>query len=399
MKIILAENKKYIAVGLVCSILIAVGINYLPDFACTVVSNLFTKLNSILNFLLISVIKLNSFKILGLSIKKIINIIFIILILIVLCYFMLITYKESNTFKSSSLVPSRRLVKDIVMGTITLTGLYASYLTILENRKNAVKEEEKEKIDAYKDQVREQSLIIDRYRDNKLAREALEVSRLGNHMEKTDYITKKIKEIENLYNEIGDIKNKIERYKALGTRNIVDLLIVRKLTDSLEKADKSLSENLQIVSVNIIEYQKGLLKHMDEITKVENLESTVEQNNETSSNLKAKSSEGIGDINKKVIIDLESLIENFKSLDVYKQIGISLLLGDSVIISNLISISFIFFGDYLIKNFDLENKYPKLSQIIKLRRRFQRYYLILNIGLILIIVLAQIVFSIAILTI
>ena len=104
-------------------------------------------------------------------------------------------------------------------------------------------------------------------------------------------------------------------------------------------------------------------------------------------------------IEKKVIVDLEQFIDNFKELDVFKQLAVSLLLGDSVIISNLISITFIFFGDFLIKKFDLENKYPSLSNIIKLRRKFQRYYLIINIGLILFIVLVQIIFSVAVLNI
>ena len=39
----------------------------------------------------------------------------------------------------------------------------------------------------------------------------------------------------------------------------------------------------------------------------------------------------------------------------------------------------IFFGNELIKYFDLENKLPKLAFFFKLSTKFQRYYLIWNI--------------------
>ena len=76
---------------------------------------------------------------------------------------------------------------------------------------------------------------------------------------------------------------------------------------------------------------------------------------------------------------------NFNISELYKNItndqlgGIGLLLFSQVIIASAISIIFIFFGEYLIQRFDLENKYPKLAKFIQLRRKFQRYYLILNI--------------------
>ena len=49
------------------------------------------------------------------------------------------------------------------------------------------------------------------------------------------------------------------------------------------------------------------------------------------------------------------------------------LLLNSLIKSYTVSI--ILYGDYLIKRFDLENKYPKLAKFIKIRRLLQNYYL------------------------
>jgi hypothetical protein len=48
----------------------------------------------------------------------------------------------------------------------------------------------------------------------------------------------------------------------------------------------------------------------------------------------------------------------------------------------LFSIIGIFYGETLIRYFNLEEKYPKLARFIQLRRKFQQYYFILNIFLI-----------------
>jgi hypothetical protein len=50
-----------------------------------------------------------------------------------------------------------------------------------------------------------------------------------------------------------------------------------------------------------------------------------------------------------------------------------------VLIGSAISIVFVFFGEYLIQRYDLDNKYPKLAKFIHLRRKFQKYHLMLNI--------------------
>ena len=87
-------------------------------------------------------------------------------------------------------------------------------------------------------------------------------------------------------------------------------------------------------------------------------------------------------------VDLTSIFENsifedllniYENYDAFGKFCIGILIFNYLIASSLISIVFIFFGEFLIKRFDLENKYPKLAKIIALRRKFQRYYLILNV--------------------
>jgi hypothetical protein len=48
------------------------------------------------------------------------------------------------------------------------------------------------------------------------------------------------------------------------------------------------------------------------------------------------------------------------------------------ILTCIISILFAISGNYLIEKLSLEQKLPKLSKIIQLRAKFQRYYIIIN---------------------
>ena len=68
-----------------------------------------------------------------------------------------------------------------------------------------------------------------------------------------------------------------------------------------------------------------------------------------------------------------------------------------VIIFSLLNILFAFLGNELIQYLNLENKYPKLSLFIKLRVKFQRYYLLWNIFLILLVCIVSIGFNLLIL--
>lgn len=64
------------------------------------------------------------------------------------------------------------------------------------------------------------------------------------------------------------------------------------------------------------------------------------------------------------------------------------------IITCIISILFAVFGNYLIDRFSLEQKFPKLSKIIQLRVKLQRYYVIINTLLILLALISLILVNI-----
>lgn len=87
----------------------------------------------------------------------------------------------------------------------------------------------------------------------------------------------------------------------------------------------------------------------------------------------------------------------YENLDTYGKIALSLLLLKSVLISALLSILFIFYGDFLLNKYNLETRYPRLAKIIILRRKFSKYYLILNCSVVLFVILIEVIFSLAIL--
>jgi len=91
-------------------------------------------------------------------------------------------------------------------------------------------------------------------------------------------------------------------------------------------------------------------------------------------------------------------LEWFEGLNGIKKIAVSMILGKSVIFSALISIIFIFYGNILIEKYDLINRYPKLAKLIQLRQKFQKYYFNYYCYLIFSIIVIEVAFALAILT-
>ena len=70
-----------------------------------------------------------------------------------------------------------------------------------------------------------------------------------------------------------------------------------------------------------------------------------------------------------------NLQEFLDSLSTVELLAFSGLLLNGLIINYTITIILILYGEYLIKRFDLEVKYPKLAKFIVIRRKLQNYYL------------------------
>jgi hypothetical protein len=87
----------------------------------------------------------------------------------------------------------------------------------------------------------------------------------------------------------------------------------------------------------------------------------------------------------------------FETLSGLQKIAVAMLLGKSVILSAVVSIIFIFYGNILLNKYNIETKYPKLAKLIQLRQKFQKYYLNFYIILILLVVVTEVTFALALL--
>lgn len=99
--------------------------------------------------------------------------------------------------------------------------------------------------------------------------------------------------------------------------------------------------------------------------------------------------------------DFTDLIDIYKefltTLNVHQLGALANLIFSGIILTSIISITFIFTGDYLIKRFHLEQKYPKLAKFIQLRRKFQNFYFFVNILAIFVVLSIQIYVDILVL--
>lgn len=93
-------------------------------------------------------------------------------------------------------------------------------------------------------------------------------------------------------------------------------------------------------------------------------------NIKTDSNLSSESNTSTElDINKSST--LSTLLENFENLNGIKKLAVSLLFLKITLLSSLLSIVFVFYGDYLLTKYNIENRFPKLGKIIQLRKNIQ----------------------------
>jgi len=131
-----------------------------------------------------------------------------------------------------------------------------------------------------------------------------------------------------------------------------------------------------------------LSKAMKEVGETVDIIS-AEDNALTNSNSSCESKENSLDdsIQKSSIFDLDKLKDlpnTINNLDLLGTIGFTLLMGHTLILSIVVNLLFIYFGDQFINKFKLEERYPKIRKVLDYRRKFQRFYTINGIILIII---------------
>jgi len=194
-----------------------------------------------------------------------------------------------------------------------------------------------------------------------------------------EYATK-AKAIRDQYNELivsQDAQNKLEASSCRAVEYFEDF------KNYALSIDKNILNHQNITP----EEQSQLMKniHHSPLGLVENQKVTINSLNdeleiiiELMKNIKPKGSDVFG-----VLKDMLNTYQDYLlTLNLEQKIALTNLFSDIFIFACLVTIVTIFYGDLIIKYFNLEERLPKLAKLIQLRRKFQTYSLSLNIALI-----------------
>jgi len=213
---------------------------------------------------------------------------------------------------------------------------------------------------------------------------------------------KENKLLENLTKELERNRTLEERLQKAMDSQITKDEINKKIVDAViqrnEQLDIAKNELLKVKSMN--ENLINMSEEVERSTQIKNITQTVDNVSENLSKVNTKVSEildlifnsGSGSGSKFMFIDrINDLIiayQNFLSTLSLMELGaLCHIILSILILFCLYNLIAVFYGDSLIKYFNLEVKFPKLSRFIQIRRKFQQYYFFLNIFLILIAVL------------
>lgn len=142
----------------------------------------------------------------------------------------------------------------------------------------------------------------------------------------------------------------------------------------LTKIDDKISEMNSNLNNFINKYQGSQFdsenKFSEGITRLSNEAQSVTK----------EAKEVLEEINKQSILDLEGLTKSLNEFYSHLGVGETLaavnLSGCLVVIVSMISIIIVLYSETLIEKYKIVERYPRLTNIIEIRRKFQKYYLI-----------------------
>jgi hypothetical protein len=174
--------------------------------------------------------------------------------------------------------------------------------------------------------------------------------------QKLDQLNKVIKEIQTTVNKMGtahskdneqEMKELVEFYYDNLQNQINQLYQQNKIQDITEK--------IKIIAKNIYESKNYLISNIWE--------------------------------------QVENINQWLSSITYEQNIAFTNLSGTFLIFVTILSIIGIFYGDKLLNYLNLEERYPKIAKYITLRRKFQQFYLLINILIILVVTIIMFVMN------
>ena len=203
-----------------------------------------------------------------------------------------------------------------------------------------------------------------------------------------EIVSKASQDANNHLNIIEKLRAEKKLNNAIADKNIMNL---KDQVDGVTKNGKSLIEEIDKNNGSCIteSCKKFLENYKASIKEAEELSTKVDKENVDI------------DISKSNIIP-DDLISNYKEFletlsdeQLLSIIHISFLVGILIIIYNFV---LTYYSDYIIKYLSLESKYPKLARIFELRRKFQFYYMTINIIIMFLIVIILLILNLLVFT-
>lgn len=193
--------------------------------------------------------------------------------------------------------------------------------------------------------------------------------------------------LDNIGKEVGKEEETLVRESFEIVDNKLNTLS-EQVTGLTELQRKSMDSNIEFINSaeKVIEVAKNVEESAKYITENgATKESVGKLNNDTNilidavNNLKdIFSGKSGGNSSSFVLESYKDYINFLDSLTLLQESAFVHMLFFTYIIMTLFSLIAVFFGNELIKYFDLENKKTYLSRFLKLRAKYQRYYLLWN---------------------
>lgn len=215
----------------------------------------------------------------------------------------------------------------------------------------------------------------------------------------TQILNQKMNEIKALQAENEALKNaktNVVKYSENIRQTSLELFKSRLNLEKL-KIQKKEIEDLKIKKSlnngnNLSEMEENkIISEPNLNLQIEQTEQNIKQNFDKIDKIGKSIDIDFYDIKKSSIFISDFNLQNFlDSLSKEELLAFSGLLLNGLALNYVFNIILVLYGDYLIKRFDLENRYPKLAKLIQLRRKLQQYYLKLCFTWIFICILPQI---------
>lgn len=181
---------------------------------------------------------------------------------------------------------------------------------------------------------------------------------------------------------------------------------IKNYLDAMTDSAKQISNKLKTVEDLLSDKtptseSSTLLSNPDNIEKIQNAfkeAHNISQNLDTKSqalieiidNFKKSKGSGSSQFIDSLTVFIQNIQEYLSSLTLIQNLTILNISIGTLILNALVTIILIYYSDFLIGYFKLEEKFPKLSKYIKIRKKFQQFYFFVNVVVIIMAVAALI---------